>query len=299
MKIGIVGGGAIGLTFAAALVAVHDVVVLVRRREVADALTRDGIALTGDDETTHVPVRATLDAAAFADRDAVIVAVKAYATSDALAPLRAVLPPHALVVSVQNGLDNDAAAREALPAARVVAGSTTQGAVALGPGRVRPTGRGTTTFGRDDAAHPSSDALAAAFTAAGLDARVVDEIAPVLWRKLVVNAAINPLGALTGRLNGAVTTDPDLAPLARTLAAEAAAVAAAEGVPIGDPWSVVEGAARATAANRNSMLQDLDAGRPTEIDAIAGAVVRRAAAHGIAVPLTATVAHLLAARERA
>ena len=299
MKIGIVGGGAIGLTFAAALAAAHDVIVLVRRAEVADTLAHDGIALTVDGETTYVPVRATLDAAAFADRDAVIVAVKAYATRDALAPLRGILPPHTLVASIQNGLDNDAAAREALPGARVVAGSTTQGAVALGPGRVRPMGRGTTTFARDDAAEPSSDALAAGFRAAGLDARVADDIAPVLWRKLVINAAINPLGALTGRLNGAMTTDPDLAPLARTLAEEAAAVAAAEGVPIADPWTLVEGAAGATAANRNSMLQDLDAGRPTEIDAITGALVRRAAAHGIAVPLTATIAHLVAARERA
>lgn len=299
MKIGIVGGGAIGLTFAAALAPLHDVVVLVRRAEVADALARDGIAVAVDGETTYVPIRATLDAAAFADRDAAIVAVKAYATREALAPLRGILPPHALVASVQNGIDNAAAAREALPGARVVAGSTTQGAVALGIGRVHPMGHGTTTFGRDDAAEPSSDALAAAFTGAGLDARVADDIAPVLWRKLVINAAINPLGALTGRCNGAMTTDPDLAPLARTLAAEAAAVAAAEGVAVGDPWTLVERAAGATAANRNSMLQDLEAGRPTEIEAIAGAVVRRAAAHGIAVPLTATIAHLVTARERA
>ncbi len=246
----------------------------------------------------RVALRASADPRAFADRDAVIVAVKSYATRAALAPLRGVLPPHALVVSVQNGLDNDLAAREALPGARFVSGSTSQGAIALGPGRVRPIGRGVTTFARDERAAPTSDELAAAFAAAGLDARVVDDAAPLLWRKLVVNAAINPLGALARRTNGDVVSDPDLVPLARALVAEAVAVAASAGVAVDDPWTMVQAAGRASAANRNSMLQDLDAGRPTEIDAISGALLRRAAAHGIAVPLTETVARLVRARER-
>jgi 2-dehydropantoate 2-reductase len=299
MKIGIVGAGAIGLTLAAALAPVHDVVVLARRESVAALLASEGIAVVRDDAVEHVAVRATTDARALADRDAVIVAVKAQATAEALAPLRGVLAAHALVASVQNGIGSVEVARAVLPGARVIAGSTTQGAVGLGDGRVRPVNRGTTTFARDDAGAPASGDLAAAFAAAGLDARVADDADPLLWRKLVVNAAINPLCALTGRTNGAVTTDPDLAPLARALAAEAAAVARAEGVDVGEPWEAVEAAATASAANRNSMLQDLDAGRPTEIDAISGAIVRRARAHGVAVPLTETVLRLIRARERA
>jgi 2-dehydropantoate 2-reductase len=309
VRIGVVGAGAIGLTLAAGLAPAHDVVVLVRRGEVAAAIARDGVTVIApgdiapDGEVapgveTRVALGASADPRALADREAVIVAVKSHATRAALAPLRGVLPPHALVVSVQNGLDNDLAAREALPGARFVSGSTTQGAIALGPGRVRPIGRGVTTFARDDRAAPTSDDLAAAFAAAGLEARVVDDATPLLWRKLVVNAAINPLGALARRTNGEVVSDPDLAPLARALAAEAAAVAASEGVALGDPWALVEAAGRTTAANRNSMLQDLDAGRPTEIDAIAGALLRRAAERGIAVPLTETMARLVRARER-
>ena len=299
MKIGIVGAGAIGLTFAAALAFAHDVVVLTRRASVAELLTHDGIALVGDDETEYVRVGAANDPSSFAGRDAVIVAVKAYATADAVAPLRGILAPRAIVASVQNGIDNAEIARRALPGTRVVAGSTTQGAIGLGDGRVHPAGAGETTFARDDTAAPTSDDLAAAFRSAGLDARVVDDISPVLWRKLVVNAALNPLGALTRRTNGEVATHHDLAPLSRTLAEEAAAVAAAEGIVVEDPWEAVEAAARATAANRNSMLQDLDARRPTEIDAISGAIVRRAAIHGIAVPLTETMLRLVRARSRA
>lgn len=298
MKIGIVGSGAIGLTFAALLAPAHDVIVLARRPAVAELIARDGIELIGDTTTVHVRVRATTDARAFADRDAVIVAVKAYATAEALAPLRGVLPAHALVASVQNGLGNVEAARAVLRGARVVAGATTQGAIGLGDGRVRPVNRGITTFGRDDSAVPTSTDLAAAFAAAGLDARVTDDVAAMLWRKLIVNAALNPLCALTGRTNGAAVDDPDARAIARGLAAEAGAVARAEGVDAGDPWAAVQAAARATAANRNSMLQDLDAGRPTEIDAISGAIVDRARKHGVAVPLTSTLLHLVHARER-
>jgi 2-dehydropantoate 2-reductase len=298
VRIGIAGAGAIGLAFAAALARVHDVVVLARRSAVAATIARDGVEVDAAGGVRHVAVRVTTDPSAFADREAVIVAVKAYATADALAPLRGVLLPHALVATVQNGIDNVDAVRAALPGSRAVAGSTTQGVVLLGDGRVRMVNRGTTTFARNDTASPTSDELAAAFGAAGLDARVADDVGLLLWRKLVIVAAINPLGALTGSTNGAIVTDDELAPLARALAGEAAAVARAEGDDPGDPWAAVEAAARATAANRNSMLQDLDAGRPTEIDAISGAIVRRAAAHGIAVPVTATMLRLVRARER-
>jgi 2-dehydropantoate 2-reductase len=299
VRIGVVGAGAIGLTFAAALARVHDVVLLARRDSVVATILRDGIAAGGEGDDRRITVRATTDASAFSACDAVIVAVKTYATTGALAPLRGVLPPHALVATVQNGIGNAEIVRAALPGARVVAGSTTQGAVLLGDGRVRTVNRGTTTFARDDTAAPTSDDLAAAFVAAGLDARVADDVNLLLWRKLAIVAAINPLGALTGSTNGAVVTDADLLPLARALAAEAAAVARAEGVDPGDTWAALEAAARSTAANRNSMLQDLDAGRPTEIDFISGAIACRAGAHGIAVPLTETMLRLVRARERA
>lgn len=298
MKFGIVGAGAIGLTLGAQLAACHDVLILARRAEVAGLLERNGITVTGDGTDRTVAVRATVDPAAFGDREAVLIAVKAHATSGAVSPLRGILRPTALVVSLQNGIDNVRSVREALPEARIVAGSTTQGAIASGDGRVRPVNRGITTFARSDDVSPTSAEIAGAFSAAGLDARVEDDVDLLLWRKLVVNAAINPLCGLTGRTNGDAVGDPDLAPLARALAAEAAQVAAAEGIAIGDPWAAVEAAAEATAANRNSMLQDLDAGRRTEIDAISGAIVQRAGAHGIAVPLTEAMLRLVHARER-
>jgi 2-dehydropantoate 2-reductase len=297
MRIGIVGAGAIGLTFASALAPVHDVIVLARRNAVAETIARDGITIESGDDVRNVRVRATTDAGVLADREALIVAVKAYSTAEALAPLCGVLEPGTLVATVQNGIDNAGVVRAALPGARVIAGTTQQGVIRLGDARVRSVNRGTTIFAHDDAASPTSRDLAEAFVAAGLDARVGDDVDVLLWRKLIIVAVINPLGALTGRTNGAVTTDPELVPLARDLCAEAAAVARAEGVDPGEPWEAVAAAGQATAANRNSMLQDMDAGRPTEIDAISGAVVRRARAHGIAVPMTETMLHLVRAHQ--
>jgi 2-dehydropantoate 2-reductase len=297
VKLGIVGAGAIGLTLGAALASAHDVVLLARRPEAVASILRDGVLVEAGDGVQRVAVRATADVRAFADRDAVIVAVKSYSTAQACAPLRGVLAAHALVASVQNGIDNVETLRTVMPGARVIAGSTQQGVIRLGDNRVRAVNRGTTVFARDDAAAPTSGDLADAFAVAGLDARVSDQVGVLLWRKLLVVAAINPLGALAGRTNGAVVTDADLVPLARALVAEAAAVAAAEGVDPSDPWAALEAAASATAANRNSMLQDLDAGRPTEIDAISGAILRRARAHGIAAPMTETVLRLVRARE--
>lgn len=299
MRIGIVGAGAIGLTFAAALARVHDVVLLARRAPAAETIVRDGITIESGDDVRNVRARATVDADALAGCEALIVAVKAYSTAEALAPLLGVLGPETLIATVQNGIDNAGVARAALPGARVIAGTTQQGVIRLGDARVRSVNRGTTIFARDDAASPTSDDLAEAFAAAGLDARVGHDVDLLLWRKLMIVAVINPLGALTGRTNGAVTTDPELVPLARDLCAEAAAVARAEGVDPGEPWEAVAAAAQATAANRNSMLQDMDTGRPTEIDAISGAIVRRARAHGIPVPMTETMLHLVRARQRA
>ncbi|HEY4442250.1 MAG TPA: 2-dehydropantoate 2-reductase, partial [Candidatus Elarobacter sp.] len=246
----------------------------------------------------YVPAVATADPGAFADREVVLVAVKAFATGPALAPLRGVLAAETLVASVQNGIDNVDEARAVLPGHRVIGGSTMFGAIKLRDGVVRPVVNAPTIFERDSSATPTSDDLAAAFEAAGLAASVVDEIAPVLWRKLIVNAVINPLGALSRRPNGAIASDPDLAMLGEQLAREAGAVAAAAGIALDDPWPIAQAASRATAPNRNSMLQDLEAGRQTEIEAICGAVVRHADRLGVDVPLTRTMLQLVRARQR-
>ncbi len=291
MKIGIVGAGALGTLLGFSLARDHDVRVLVRDAKTARAIAnRGGLALEGSAPRYAI---ATHEHDAFGDIDLLIVAVKSYATVDALAPLRARIAHDATVLSVQNGLDAAEQIEFALGHRHAVAaGPTTEGVTALEPGFARHTASGMTTLGwftGHAAPRTKLDELAATLNASGLAAQAVDDSAPFIWAKLVANAAINPVTAIARVTNGEVLERPDLRERSAAIAREVAAVAAHAGVvlPFSDPVARIFELARQTAANRSSMLQDVERGRPTEIEAIVGAVVRRAASAGIAVPATA------------
>ncbi len=234
--------------------------------------------------------------------EVLIVAVKAFATRDALAPLRAVLAPATPVVSLQNGILQVAQIEEALGIRPIALAPTTEGGVLVAPGAMQRVGRGMTTLGwaRERAGgdlRPLRDLL----IASSLHARIVDPIEPHLWAKLIANAAINPLTATAGVSNGAIATDPQLRERAGAIAREAAAVAAAEGVvlPFDDPVAHVYAVAVATAENRSSMLQDLERKRPTELEAINGALSELGRRHGIATPENDRAANEVRARANA
>jgi len=261
MTIGIVGAGALGTLFADALGKVARVETLGR----------------GGDPTRLSAARI------------VLVAVKTYDTVAALRPLRDVLATGAAIASLQNGLLQVGHIETALgPGRTILLAPTTEGATRHADGTVRRGGFGLTTVGTPagSAGTDLGDALADLFRAAGLAAAVADPIEPHLWAKLVVNAAINPVTALAGRTNAHVLDHAPASVRAALLAREAAAVAAAAGValPYADPVERVLDVARATASNRSSMLQDLDRGRPTEIEAINGEIVRLGRSLGVPTP---------------
>jgi 2-dehydropantoate 2-reductase len=165
---------------------------------------------------------------------------------------------------------------------RVALGSTTTGATLLGPGVVRPGGEGIISLGE----HPSLGELTAALKSANFKVQVVDDPQSLIWGKLVINAAINPLTALLQVPNGELLERPSARLLLDRLAREAAQVAQAENIrlPFDDPVQAAEEVARKTAANRSSMLQDVVRGAPTEIDAICGAIVQAAEKHKLDAP---------------
>jgi 2-dehydropantoate 2-reductase len=166
-------------------------------------------------------------------------------------------------------------------------GATDAGASLIVPGVVKPGGGGLVILG-DAGPESKVGDLAALLRAAGFDAAVTADIQPHLWRKLVVSAAINPVSSLLGVPNGALLDDSEALQVMRAAALEVVAVAAAEGVDLGpDAAELPEAVAQATASNHSSMLQDLDRGRPTEIDAISGFVAERAMALGLAAPVNA------------
>ncbi len=266
--------------------------------------SRGGVTLL-DDQAANVQVKVTNNPRELADVDAVLVAVKTYATEDALRPLDGVLAATVPLVSLQNGI----LARDQIAAVLgsqhpIALAPTTEAVTSEGPGLARHAGRGATLIGWA-AASAGSDAVLTALVEslrrAGLAAGVTSPIEPHVWGKLIVNAAVNPVTALAGVANGVLLSDPALHNRAMTLAREAVAVAAAAGIrlPFGNAEAEVERVARTTGANRSSMLQDLERGRTTEIDALNGEIVRRGHVFGVAAPENARICDEVRARMKA
>lgn len=250
-----------------------------------------GVAFAGAVEQ-HVVVAAVGPAAEWPDDALVLLCVKAYDTTRALADHAAGLARARAVLSLQNGIGNAERIAERCPG-RTLAGTTTTGAFIDGDDRVVCAGEGKTRIGAFDAPEAAAADAAAAMGAWGFDAEVTADPRAAMWLKAAVNAAINPITALLNVPNGALPAHPSLPPLMCVVCAEAARAAATQGVLL-NAEEALEAAldtARRTAANTSSMRADLRAGRRTEIDAINGEIARRTRA-----PVCALLTRLVQAR---
>ena len=296
MRIAVLGCGAVGSLFAAGLSLLDDVEVWAYdlAREHVDAINRDGLRLSGAGELVGRP-RATSDAAELPPCDFGIVATKAMHTEPAIAAAA-----HAFadgcVATVQNGLGNEEAIARHVE--RVIRGTTFPAGRLLGPGHVQWDVKGDTTLGPYDERTPPAEVerLADACTRAGMPARAVEDARGPQWRKVIFNAATNPIGALTGLTHGRVCERPDLRALVSRLVDEGKAVAAAQRIELdADPEELIDHAARKDVAydHRASMLQDVEARRPTEVDYLNGGIVRFGSEHGVPTPLNEAVQALV------
>jgi 2-dehydropantoate 2-reductase len=291
----IVGTGAMAGLFAARLAAAGaGVTVLGSWPEGLQTLRQEGVRLVeaGSSEKRY-PVRVVERPEDCYGLPAALVLVKSWQTRRAAAQLAACLPADGLALTLQNGLGNCEILAEALGAQRVALGVATQGATLLAPGRVRAVGASRLAL----ADHPRLSPLAAQLAAAGFEIEILSDAKALLWGKLVINAAINPLTALLGVPNGALLERPSARRLMQALACEAAAAAAAQNIdlPYPDPVQAAEEVAWRTAANYSSMLQDVRRAAPTEIDAICGAIVACGQAYGVLTPVNDTLLHLIKA----
>jgi 2-dehydropantoate 2-reductase len=248
-----------------------------------EAVREHGVRLvdsTGEEQ--RFQVQATDDPHDCVGTKYAIVLVKAWQTKRATRQLAKCLANEGIALTLQNGLGNYETLTLSLGSNRVALGSTTTGATLLGPGLVRPGGEGIISLGQ----HPALGELTAALKSAGFAVHMVEDPASLVWGKLVINAAINPLTALLKVANGELLERPSARMLLGRLAREAAQVAQAENIslPFDDPVQAAEEVARKTAANHSSMLQDILRGAPTEIDAICGAIVQAAEKHKLDVP---------------
>jgi len=220
--------------------------------------------------------------------DALLVCTKAYDTADSVRSVSHRLSDRAPVVLLQNGMGFQDDILGIAPAARVFCALTTEGAYRPEPFRVHHAGRGHTLLGRyPEGSLEEAVGIAQRLPSAELDIRPVAAILPALWRKLAINCAINALTAVHGCPNGALLDNAEYRDEFEGLCAEISAILAAlEMATLARELPErAAGVARATAANRSSMLQDVTAGRRTEIDYINGYLCRRADKAGAPCPL--------------
>jgi len=295
MNILIVGSGALACLFAARLAqAKYRVTLLGTWREGIEALKREGVRLVdAQGRQSSFPVHATDDPRECGKVKYALVLVKAWQTERAARQLRGCLADDGLALTLQNGLGNRETLIRDLGLGRVALGSTTTGATLLGPGLVKAGGEGVVSLERN----PALGRLEAALRSAGFHVQRVENPESLIWGKLVINAAINPLTALLRVKNGELLENPFAREMMHALARETAETAGAENIPLpfDDPIAKVEEVAQKTAANTSSMLQDVLRGAPTEIDAICGAVAQAAKKHGIAAPVNWTCWRLVKA----
>jgi 2-dehydropantoate 2-reductase len=291
MEIVVFGAGSLGSLIGGLLAEAHEVTLVGRPAHMA-AIEESGLTIAGAVETEIRPQTTTEGEGLTADL--ALVTVKAGDTAAAAEALST--GSFGAVCSLQNGLTEETlAAGLSVP---VLAGTATYGARLVEPGHVDCTGRGTVTLGTYTD-HPTAaeyaGAVGEAFSEAGIETVVVDDMERRRWAKLAINAAINPVTALARVENGAIGTEP-LWGVARAAACETAAVARADGVSLSDETVVSEltRVCESTAANRSSMLQDVDAGRSTEIEAITGTVVKQATHHDVDVPTNRLLLKLVA-----
>ncbi|MBN9426248.1 MAG: 2-dehydropantoate 2-reductase [Burkholderiales bacterium] len=307
-RVAVYGAGAVGCYFGARLAEAGAPVTLIARPAHVQAIVRDGLLFESGGVRRSISIDASTDPDAVRTADLVLCCVKSRdidAAGRALAPL---LRDGAVVLSMQNGVDNSerlrAAGVDALPAVVYVATSMPA------PGHLVHAGRGDLVLGEYGAVaangaatvatngaanlasavepSPRVQRIAAIFERAGLPCELVADARPALWAKLVMNSAFNAISALTRSRYGPMVGDERIRALMRELIAECVAVAHADGVALDGVEAQFDAAMRlgdVMAQASSSTAQDLAAGRPTEIDALNGFVAERGAALGVAAPV--------------
>ena len=302
MRVCVVGCGAVGSLFAANLAQLDDVDVWAYDldREHVAAINRDGLRLSGAGEALG-RLTATSDPTELPVCDFGIVATKAMHTAAAIEATAAAFA-HGCVATVQNGLGNEEAIAE--HAERVIRGTTFPAGKLLEPGHVQWDVKGDTTLGPFESRPAPFDEvvrLADACTRAGMPTTAVQDARGSQWRKVIFNAATNPVGALTHLTHGRVCEDPELRRLVSGLVDEGKSVAAAQGIELdADPEDLIDHAAKPEVAydHKASMLQDVEARRPTEIDYLNGGIVRFGDEHGVPTPLNRAIWSLVKGLEQ-
>jgi len=290
------GAGAIGSLFGGLLAEGGNDVALIARESHVKAIKRDGLTIEGASGKHIVKVKAITKPAHLKEAfDLILLTVKAYDTRQAVTEAQILVENKSVLLCLQNGLGMEEIASEIIGRDRVLRGVTTNGALLKEPGLVMHTGKGETIIGElNGKITEKTQNIAEAFSKAGLPTRVTNNIEGTVWTKILINTGINPFGALTGMKNGELIKIPELKELMAETVVEGINVARKINVKLeGDPVSLMIKTAEMTAQNKNSMLQDIEKGKRTEIDFINGAISNLGKRRGVKTPLNNLLTHLV------
>jgi 2-dehydropantoate 2-reductase len=292
-NVAVMGAGAVGCYFGAMLARAGAQVRLIARPALVDAVARDGLRFEGINFKGRVPLFATTDPGGVAGAGLVLFSVKSGDTDAAARAIAPHLAPGAVVLSLQNGVDNVERLRGEITNA-VVPAVVYVGAEIPAPGVIRHNGRGDLVIG-EFAPSQMGDAflaeLAAYLAGAGIPTRVSDNVEGELWWKLILNCAYNAVSALGHSRYGPMMAIPEIRQVMSEAVREVVALAKAKGVRIAmpDPVEAVLRFGDAMPRTISSTAQDLERGRPTEIDYLNGYVVRECVARGLPAPVNRTL----------
>ncbi|MBC6960556.1 MAG: 2-dehydropantoate 2-reductase [Lautropia sp.] len=301
-RVAVYGAGAVGCFFGAKLAEAGAPVTLIGRAAHVEAIRRDGLLFDSPGATRRVRIAADTGPEAVREADLVLFCVKTRDTTDGARALAPLLRADAVLVSLQNGVDNVPRLRDA--GIDALAAVVYVAAAMPAPGHLLHGGRGDLVIGEYGARPESTRAQQVAhwFERAGVPARVEADLRGELWTKLVMNCAFNAISALGRSRYGAMLDDAEVRALMREAIGECVAVAQADGVAIAGVDALHDAAMRLGAAMReanSSTAQDLARGRPTEIDSLNGYVARRGQMLGVATPVNRALATLVRLLERA
>ena len=303
MKILVMGAGAVGCYYGARLRQAGEEVVFCARGEHLRVLREAGLEVQSPKGNFRLDVTATDRPADFAPYDLILFAVKSYDTDAAAAQIKDCLAPDGVIMTIQNGVENEDVLCRYFPRAAVMGGNSRVGAEITAPGRLNHTALGLIEFGElDGSITPRAERLAQVFQRAGILGELTPDLKTVRWYKLMGNNGTNTVATLSRSTLGQMLEDPDGYNLSRTLMLEALAVGRAEGARVSDERADLQLEQIQKSLNayaiKPSTLQDLERGKRLEYDAISGAVMRAARRHGMRAPATETVYTLLKLLDR-
>jgi len=302
-RVAVLGAGAIGGLFGAMLrEGGLDVTLIDRKESHVSSIRTNGLRIVGHGGDRAISVPATTEPVSMGPVDVVIVQTKAMDTIQAVRAGAGLFGPDTVAISFQNGLGNEENIGSVIGLERVLGGVTAQGATVVEPGVVRNFGNLPSYVGElEPGLSERASRIAAAFSAAGLETHASGELRRVMWKKFLANVALSAASGVTNLTSQEMMAIPELQAVCIGAMEEAALVAGAEGIALSNaekqeilaPLVSPDG----TGASKSSLCADLLNERPTEVDTIAGAVVRLGQTHGIPTPINQTLVAAVKGKE--